>query len=143
MNRFLTARHFLTPWVGTNSLYGKRTVGFISLASPVLRACDARALPTRNTLTPLFTDFFTYFAKKPTVFAAYERICSWAKPAKRWPLYRLYTQACFSLSVNATERKRPSKKFNDSHFVIDFFRNLKTFRMIMEICRGMFCSTRK
>ena len=43
-----------------------------------------------------------------------------------------YTQACFSLSVNANKQKKHSKKVNDSHFVIDFFRNLKTFKMIME-----------
>ena len=32
------------PLVGTNSLYGKRTVGFFSLASHALLACEARAL---------------------------------------------------------------------------------------------------
>ena len=40
---------------------GKRTVGFFSLASHALRACEARA---RKTLTPRFTDFFTDFEKK-------------------------------------------------------------------------------
>ena len=32
-----------------------------------LRACEARALRARKTLTPRFTDFFTDFEKKPTV----------------------------------------------------------------------------
>ena len=36
-----------------------------------------------------------------------------------------------SQSMQTGERKRLSKKFNDSHFVIDFFRNLKTFKIIM------------
>ena len=36
------------------------------------------------------------------------------------------------LSVNAKKRKRLSKKFNDSHFAINFLRNLKTFKMIMK-----------
>ena len=66
------------------------------------------------------------------MLSCYERICSWAKPAKRWPLSRLYTQACFSLSVKTNERKRLPKKFNDPRFVINFLRNLKTFKMTME-----------
>ena len=37
---------------------------FFSLASHALRACEARALRARNTLTPRFTDFFTDFEKK-------------------------------------------------------------------------------
>ena len=32
-----------------------------------LRACEARALRARKTLTPRFTDFFTVLRKKPTV----------------------------------------------------------------------------
>ena len=40
------------------------TGGFFSLASHALRACEARALRARNTLTPRFTDFFTDFEKK-------------------------------------------------------------------------------
>ena len=32
-----------------------------------IRACEARALRARKTLTPRFTDFFTDFEKKPTV----------------------------------------------------------------------------
>ena len=54
----------LNPLVGTNSLYGKRTVVFFSLASHACRTCEARALRTRKTLTPRFTDFFTDFGKK-------------------------------------------------------------------------------
>ena len=40
---------------------------FFSLASPALRAREARALRARKTLTPRFTDFFSDFEKKPTV----------------------------------------------------------------------------
>ena len=71
-NRFLTARrHFSNPLVRTNSLYGKRTVGFLSLASHALRACEARDLRARKTLMPRFTDFFTDFEKKTDCFAVY------------------------------------------------------------------------
>ena len=41
------------PLVTTNSLYGKRTVGFFSLASHARRACEARALRVRESLTLL------------------------------------------------------------------------------------------
>ena len=48
------------------------TGGFFSLASHALRACEARALRARNTLTPHFTDFFTDFEKKTDdCFAVY------------------------------------------------------------------------
>ena len=48
------------------------TGGFFSLASHALRACEARALRARNTLTPRFTDFFTDFEKKTDdCFAVY------------------------------------------------------------------------
>ena len=43
--------------------------GFFSLASHTLRACEARALCARKTLTPRFTDFFTDFEKKTDCFA--------------------------------------------------------------------------
>ena len=56
---------FLNPLVGTNSFYGKRTVGS-SLASHAPQGCEARALRARKTLTPRFTDFFTDFEKKKT-----------------------------------------------------------------------------
>ena len=59
---------FLNPLVETNSLYGKRTVGFFSLASHALQACEARALRAPKTLTPRFTDFFTHFEKKNRLF---------------------------------------------------------------------------
>ena len=49
--------------------HGKRTVAFFSLASHALRACEARALGARKTLTPRFTDFFTDFEKKTDCFA--------------------------------------------------------------------------
>ena len=60
---------FLNPLVGTKSLYGKRTVGFFSLASHA--ACEARAVRAHKTLTPLVTDFFTDFEEKTDCFAAY------------------------------------------------------------------------
>ena len=53
-------------------MYGKRTVGFFSLASQALRACEARALRARKTLTPRFTDFFTDFEEKTDCFAVYK-----------------------------------------------------------------------
>ena len=55
---FDSSTTFWNPLVGTSSLYGKRTVGFFSLVSHALRACEARALRARKTLTPRFTDFF-------------------------------------------------------------------------------------
>ena len=39
----------------------------------VRRACEARALRARKTLTPRFTDFFTDFEKKNDCFAVYWR----------------------------------------------------------------------
>ena len=43
-----------------------------TLTSHALRACKARALRARKTLTPRFTDFFTDFEKKKTdCFAVY------------------------------------------------------------------------
>ena len=66
---FDSSTTFLNPLVGTNSLYGKRTVGFFSLASHALRVCEARALRARNTHTPRFTDFFTDFEKKTDRFS--------------------------------------------------------------------------
>jgi len=42
-------------------------IGFFSLASQALRACEA----ARKTLTPRFTDFFTDFEKKTDCFAVY------------------------------------------------------------------------
>ena len=65
---FVSSTTFMNPLVGTNSLYGKRTVGFSSLASHALRACKARALRARKTLTARFTDFFTDFEKKTRLF---------------------------------------------------------------------------
>ena len=44
-------------------------IRFFSLASHALRACEARALRARKTLTPRFTNFFTDFEKKPDCFA--------------------------------------------------------------------------
>ena len=41
------------------------------LASHARRACEARALRARKTLTPRFTDFFTDFEKKTGCFAVY------------------------------------------------------------------------
>ena len=61
---FDSSTTFLNPLVGTNSLYWKRKIGFVSLPSHALRACEARALRARQTLTARFTDFFTDFEKK-------------------------------------------------------------------------------
>ena len=41
-----------------------------SLASHALRACEARALRARKTLTPRFTDFFTDSEKKNRLFCS-------------------------------------------------------------------------
>ena len=46
-------------------------IRFFSLASHALRACEARALRARKTLTPRFTDFFTDYEKKTDCFAVY------------------------------------------------------------------------
>ena len=46
----------------------------LSLAAHALRACEARALRARKTLTPRFTDFFTDFEKKPTVLQSRARL---------------------------------------------------------------------
>ena len=70
---FDSSTTFLNPLVGANSLYGKRTVGFFSLAKRALWACKARTLPARKTLTPRFTDFFTDFEKKTDCFAVYRK----------------------------------------------------------------------
>ena len=51
-------------------------IRFFSLASHALRACEARALRARKTLTPRFTDFFTDFEKKTDCFAVYLEIGS-------------------------------------------------------------------
>ena len=67
---FDSSTTFLNPLVGTNSLYGKRTVGFFSLASHALRACEARALRAPKTLTPRFTDFFYWFWGKNRLFCS-------------------------------------------------------------------------
>ena len=60
---------YLNPLVGTNSLYGKRTVVFF-LTSHALRACGVRAPRARKTLTPRFIDFFTDFEKKTRLFCS-------------------------------------------------------------------------
>ena len=39
------------------------------------RACEARALRARKTLTPRFTDFLTDFEKKTDCFAVYYKSC--------------------------------------------------------------------
>ena len=67
---FDSSTTFLNPLVGTRSLYGKRTVGFFSLASHALWACEARALRTPKTLTPRFTDFFYWFWGKNRLFCS-------------------------------------------------------------------------
>ena len=58
----------LNPLVETNSLYGKRTVGFfLSPHTPYGRVRLARF--ARKALRPRFTDFFTDFEKKTDCFA--------------------------------------------------------------------------
>ena len=49
---------------------------FFSRQSHVLRACEARALRARKTLTPHFTDYFTDFEKNTDCFAVYVDDCS-------------------------------------------------------------------
>ena len=58
---------FLNPLVITNSLYGKLTVIFFSLASHALWACEARTLHAYKTLMPRFPISLLILRKKPTV----------------------------------------------------------------------------
>ena len=55
----------------TESETGERRLSFFSLASHARRACEARDLRARKTLTPRFTVFFTDFEKKTDCFAVY------------------------------------------------------------------------
>ena len=48
---------------------------FFSLASHALRACEARAVRARKTLTPRVTDFFSDFEEKTDCFAVYASRC--------------------------------------------------------------------
>ena len=48
-------------------------IRFFSLASDARRACEARALRARKTLTLRFTDFFTDFEKKTRLFCSLVR----------------------------------------------------------------------
>ena len=66
---FDSSTTFLNPLVGTNSLYGKQTVGFFSLASHALRACEARTFRASKTLTHT-TDLFTDFEEKKRLFCS-------------------------------------------------------------------------
>ena len=66
---FDSSTTFLNPLVGTNSLYGKRTVCFFfSRLKPYGRVRLARF--ALKTLTPRLTDFFTDFEKKTDTFAS-------------------------------------------------------------------------
>ena len=58
---------------GTKLKTESETWGESRLTSPTgtLRACEARALRARKTLTARFTDFFTDFEKKNDCFAVY------------------------------------------------------------------------
>ena len=56
--------------------------GFFSPASHARRACEARALRARKTLTPRFTDFFTDFEKETDCFAVYIYQLSFMVPFK-------------------------------------------------------------
>ena len=65
VNRFLTARrHFWTPWSERTHCMENGQSFFFSPASHARRACEARALRSRKTITPRFTYFFTHFERK-------------------------------------------------------------------------------
>ena len=51
------------------------------------RACEARALRARNTLTPRFTDFFSDFEKKARLFCSLERNLINIDPNFKGPTY--------------------------------------------------------
>ena len=68
----------------TESETGERRF-FFSLASHARRACEARALRARKTLTPRFTDFFTDFEKKTDCFAVYSKLQLSISEASRRP----------------------------------------------------------
>ena len=73
-------------------LYGKRTVGFFSLASHALRACEACAIRAHKTLTPRVTDFFTDFEEKTDCFAVYCVVC--------WPALKgIWRQKNYGYSI--------------------------------------------
>ena len=62
---FLTAwRHFWTPWSERTHCMENGQSFFFSPASHARRACEARALRSRKTITPRFTYFFTHFERK-------------------------------------------------------------------------------
>ena len=88
---FDSSTTFLNPLVGANSLYGKRTVGFFSLAKRALRAC--------KTLTPRFTDFFTDFeGKKKRLFCSLV-LKRGLGVTRKWPvLYQKYI-ICWEISL--------------------------------------------
>ena len=69
---FDSSTTFLNPLVATNSLYGKRTVGFFfSLTSHSLRACEARALLARKTSSYATLHRFLYwFWEKNRLFCS-------------------------------------------------------------------------
>ena len=48
-----------------------KTVRIFAYSTHALRACEARTLRARKTLTPRFTDFFADFEKKIDCFAVY------------------------------------------------------------------------
>ena len=69
-----SAHRYKVPGTGETTRLGLETGErrfFFSLASHALRACEARALRARKTLTPRFTDFFTDFEEKTDCFAVY------------------------------------------------------------------------
>ena len=65
---FDSSKTFLSPLVGTNPLYGKRTVVFFFSAR--------------------FTDFFTDFEKKTDCFAVYQRFDSISRSARKFAKLR-------------------------------------------------------
>ena len=74
---FDSSTTFLNPLVGTNSLYGKRTVGFFSLASHALRACKARVRRVQDSYATLYW-FLYWFWEKNRLF------CSLILPWQHW-----------------------------------------------------------
>ena len=76
---------FLDPLVGTNSLYGKRTVGFFLLSSHALT--EARALCARKALTPRYTDVFTDFEQNNRLFCSLLKACLLVEFLKNFGLF--------------------------------------------------------
>ena len=64
---FDSSTTFLNPLVRTNSLCGKQTVIFFSLASHAVWVCEAHTLHAHKTFMPRFPISLLILRKKPTV----------------------------------------------------------------------------